>query len=108
MFRKTVCLVLISSLLWVSFMGCGKSGVEAKKVMEDGEIVRPLVQIKDHGILLGVCSGMAYKWAIDPWIPRICFLISIPAGGLGLWAYLLFAMVLDEAPPPADYGHRGI
>ncbi|MCK5328467.1 MAG: PspC domain-containing protein [Candidatus Latescibacteria bacterium] len=108
MFRKTVCLMLISSLLLVSFVGCGKSGVEAKKVMEDGEIVRPLVQIKDQGILLGVCSGMAYKWAIDPWIPRICFLFTIPAGGLGIWAYLLFAMVLDEAPAPDDYDHRGI
>jgi len=98
--------VMISSLLLVSFGGCGKSGAEAKKVMEDGEIVRPLVQIKDRGILLGVCSGMAYKWAVDPWIPRLCFLFSIPAGGLGIWTYFLFAMVLDEAPPPDDYDDR--
>ena len=90
MFRKTICLVLITSLLLVNLVGCGRSGVEARKVMEDGEIVRPLVQIKDRGI------------------PRLCFLFSIPAGGLGIWAYLLFAMVLDEAPAPDDYDDRGI
>ncbi|MFH1006523.1 MAG: PspC domain-containing protein [Candidatus Latescibacterota bacterium] len=108
MFGKTVSLWLIVSLLLISLVGCGKSGVLAKKVMVDGEIVRPLVQIADRGILLGVCSGMAYKWAIDPWIPRICFLLTIPAGGLGIWAYLLFAMVLDQAAPPDDYDERGI
>ena len=106
MFRKTIGLVIVSSLLLSSFVGCGKSGTEAKKVMEDGEIVRPLVQIKDRGILLGVCSGIAYKWAIDPWIPRLLFLLSTPAGGLGTWAYLLFAIVLDEAPAPDDYDDR--
>ena len=106
MFRKTICLMIVSSLLWMSFVGCGKSGTEAKKVMEDGEIVRPLVQIKDRGILLGVCSGIAYKWAIDPWIPRLCFLLSVPAGGLGIWAYLLSAIVLNQAPTPDDYDDR--
>ena len=47
--------------------------------------------------ILGVCAGFAEYFDIDVTIMRIIFLILFFAGSLGLWAYLICALVM-----PAD------
>ena len=47
--------------------------------------------------ILGVCAGFAEYFDIDVTIMRIIFVILFFAGSLGLWAYLICALVM-----PAD------
>ena len=44
--------------------------------------------------LTGVCGGIAEYFNIDPIIVRIAFLILVFGYGVGLLAYILFAILL--------------
>lgn len=86
--------------------GLSKNTGVAKQVLEDGTIYRPLVKIPEKGNLGGVCSGIAYKFGIDPWIPRIGFLVGTFVFGGGLLVYVVMALLLDSADTPDDYMQR--
>jgi hypothetical protein len=43
-----------------------------------------LVRLRDDRILGGVGSGIARHWNVDPWLPRIGFLVLAVFGGLGV------------------------
>lgn len=48
--------------------------------------------------LCGVCGGIAEYLNVDPTIVRlVCVLLCI-AGTAGLWAYIICALVIPEAP----------
>ena len=51
--------------------------------------------VKDKKIL-GVCAGFAEYFEVDVTIMRIIFLILFFAGTIGLWAYLICALVMPE------------
>ncbi len=46
--------------------------------------------------LLGVCGGIAEYFDIDPTLVRIAWVIFAIAGGSGLLAYLICAIVMPE------------
>ena len=46
--------------------------------------------------ILGVCAGFAEYFEVDVTIMRIIFLILFFAGTIGLWAYLICALVMPE------------
>src|SRR4051812_589866 len=52
-----------------------------------------------HGILGGVCAGLARQFGVDPLVVRVAFVATSFAGGLGLAVY-----ALAWALPPADEG----
>ena len=54
-----------------------------------------------HGYLAGVCAGFAWRYAIDPLVVRIAFVLSTVFGGIGITLYLAAWLLLprndDEA-----------
>ncbi|KKQ53457.1 MAG: PspC transcriptional regulator, toxin of PspCB toxin-antitoxin pair [Candidatus Falkowbacteria bacterium GW2011_GWC2_38_22] len=81
-----------------------RGGYAATAIVKKGDVVyRPLVKLPDAGKIGGVCAGMAYKWGIEPWIPRTIFIVGAIVVGGGILAYICFAIFLDSAPTPDDY-----
>lgn len=46
--------------------------------------------------LLGVCGGLAKYWNIDSTIVRVITVASILFGTLGIWIYIILALVVPE------------
>jgi len=44
----------------------------------------------------GVCGGLAEYFDIDPTIVRVIAILSIFFGTLGIWAYIIMALVVPE------------
>jgi len=44
----------------------------------------------------GVCGGLAKYFDIDPTIVRVIAILSIFFGTLGIWAYIIMALVVPE------------
>jgi phage shock protein PspC (stress-responsive transcriptional regulator) len=55
-----------------------------------------LVRLRDDRILGGVGSGIARHWNVDPWLPRIGFLVLAVFGGLGVLLYLAAWVLIPE------------
>ena len=51
--------------------------------------MKKLVLDRQNRKIAGVCAGIANYLDVDVTVVRIIFLISLIAGGLGLWAYLV-------------------
>jgi len=51
----------------------------------------------DHKVVAGVCSGIGAYLHWDPLIIRILFIISLFAGGFGIFLYLILWIVIPEA-----------
>ena len=45
-------------------------------------------------ILSGVCGGLGEYLALDPTLIRLVFALLIFAGGIGLWAYIILAIIV--------------
>jgi len=50
----------------------------------------------DNGTLAGVCGGLGEFFNIDPNIIRLIWAISSIVGGLGVFAYIVAALVLPK------------
>ena len=64
----------------------------------------PLARAGADRILLGVCAGIARRLGRDPWLIRAAFLLGTAAGGVGIPAYGVAAVALenpasDDVPP---------
>ena len=44
----------------------------------------------------GVCGGLAKYFNIDPTIVRVIAVLSFLFGTLGIWAYIIMALVVPE------------
>ncbi len=44
----------------------------------------------------GVCGGLAKYFDIDPTIVRIIAILTLFIGTLGIWAYIIMALVVPE------------
>lgn len=56
-----------------------------------------LYKSKDR-LVCGVCAGVAEYFNIDPTIVRLIWAILIAAGGTGIVAYIICALVFPERP----------
>lgn len=77
--------------------------------MVDRPPVRDWVRPREGRVLVGVCRGLADRFAIPPTVVRLVFLVSILFGGWGILAYiaLWIAMPLEQlALPPAQIERR--
>ena len=59
---------------------------------------RRLSRRPDDGPIAGVCAGIAEYFDIDPVIVRLAFVLFTLAGGVGILAYIVLAVVLPEEP----------
>ena len=62
-----------------------------------GEYKR-LYRSRDDRMISGVCGGDAKYFEIDPTLVRLLFVIFAFAGGPGLVAYIVLAIVVPEVP----------
>ena len=71
-----------------------------------GEYKR-LYRARDERMISGVCGGIAKYFNVDPTLIRLLFVIFAFAGGPGLLAYIVLAIIVPEEPvgyspePPA-------
>jgi phage shock protein C len=70
-----------------------------------GEYKR-LYRSRDERMISGVCGGIAKYFNVDPTLIRLLFVIFAFAGGPGLLAYIVLAIIVPEEPagyeaPPA-------
>ena len=59
---------------------------------------KKLYKIEKGKMLDGVCGGIAEYFAVDPTLVRVIFAIAAFCGSLGLWAYLVCALIIPEKP----------
>ena len=52
--------------------------------------------------LCGVCAGIANYFDIDPTIVRLAWILFILAGGCGVLAYIIAAIVMPDDPGYID------
>lgn len=53
-----------------------------------------LTRPTDDRVFLGVCSGLAEYFGVDPTIVRLLFVLAIFAGGASPLAYIVLALVM--------------
>ena len=62
---------------------------------------RRLSRCRHDRMLAGVASGMAEYFQVDPTLIRVLWLISIFFGGLGIFAYIVLAIIMPNEPDVA-------
>lgn len=59
---------------------------------------RRLYRCRQDRLLAGVASGIAEYFEVDATIVRVLWIISIFFGGLGLFAYIVLAIIMPQEP----------
>lgn len=52
--------------------------------------------------ICGVCGGIAEYFDIDPTLVRIITVMLFLSGTIGLWVYIVAAIIMPEAPSGYD------
>lgn len=53
-----------------------------------------LYKIEDGKKLFGVCGGIAEYFDLDPTLIRLAWILFIAAGGSGIFAYVVMALIM--------------
>ena len=59
-------------------------------------MAKKLYRSKTDRKIWGVCGGLAQYFDIDPTIVRVIAVASIFAGTLGIWIYIIMAIVVPN------------
>lgn len=62
--------------------------------------VRAVKKSDDGKRISGVCAGLGEHTPVPAWIWRVLFILFALASGFGLFAYLVLAFAMPEAPKP--------
>ena len=57
-----------------------------------------LYRSRENAMLAGVCGGIGEFFDIDPTIVRLAWVILGFCGGVGLWAYIIAAVIIPQRP----------
>lgn len=60
---------------------------------------RRLYRSRRDRVVSGVCAGLGHYFGLDPVIVRLAFVLFTLAGGAGLLAYLILAIVVPQEDP---------
>jgi phage shock protein C len=60
-----------------------------------------LYRSREERMISGVCGGIAEYFEMDPTVIRLIFVLLAMAGGPGLIAYIILAIIIPEKP--VDY-----
>lgn len=58
--------------------------------------VKRLYRPKANRVCLGVCAGLGEYFGVDPVLVRVIFVLATLAGGPGLLAYIILAVIMPE------------
>ncbi|HEX5506400.1 MAG TPA: PspC domain-containing protein [Thermomicrobiales bacterium] len=58
-----------------------------------------LVRSRRDRLLFGVCGGLGEYFDVDPLLVRLAFVLITLAGGAGVLAYIILAIIMPEAAP---------
>jgi phage shock protein C len=61
-----------------------------------------LWKIKEEAMICGVCAGIAEYFEVDPSVIRIAWVLFTFAGGAGILAYIIAAIILPEKNKKKD------
>lgn len=64
--------------------------------MKRKEDIKKIYRLKEEGMFLGVCAGLANYFGIDANLVRLIFILLIVDGGSGIWIYLFLALLLPK------------
>ncbi len=70
--------------------------------MNNDSDVKRLYRSPRDRMIAGVCGGFAEYLGVDPALVRILWLLTVFAGGLGLWLYIAAWIVVPERPATAE------
>src|SRR3989344_1263467 len=70
------------------------------------EHLKKLYRSRKDRIIFGVCGGLGEYFDVDPVIVRLAFVLLAFASGIGIVAYLIFALVTPARPKPGEGGPR--
>ena len=59
---------------------------------------KKLYRSRENAMLAGVCGGIGEYFDIDPTIVRLAWVILGFCGGVGLWAYVIAAVIIPQRP----------
>lgn len=59
---------------------------------------KKLYRSRDGRVLLGVCTGIAGFFHLDPVLIRLAWILFSLLGGSGILAYLVAAVLIPEEP----------
>lgn len=62
-----------------------------------------IYRFPDEAWLGGVCAGIAYKFKIQSWIPRLAWTLAVLIYGVGILPYILCWIFIPPADTPEDY-----
>ena len=57
-----------------------------------------LYRSRENAMLAGVCGGIGEFFDIDPTLVRLAWVILGFCGGMGLWAYIIAAIIIPSRP----------
>jgi phage shock protein C len=66
-----------------------------------GEYKR-LYRSRDERMISGVCGGIGKYFNVDPTLIRLLFVLFALAGGPGLIAYIILAIIVPEEPAGSE------
>lgn len=64
--------------------------------------MKKLYRSKKHSMIAGVCGGLGSYLGVDPTFIRLGFVFLAFYHFLGVWVYLVMAILLPQAPPEYD------
>ena len=59
-------------------------------------MARKLYRSRTDRKIWGVCGGLAKHFDMDPTIVRVVFVASLLCGTLGLWVYIIMAIIVPQ------------
>ncbi len=59
-------------------------------------MARKLYRSRTDRKIWGVCGGLAKYFDVDPTIIRIIFVASLLCGALGIWVYIIMAIIIPQ------------
>ena len=59
---------------------------------------KKLYRSRENAMLAGVCGGIGEYFDIDPTLVRLAWVILGFCGGVGLWAYVIAAIIIPQRP----------
>lgn len=64
--------------------------------MKEKKEIKKIYRLKEKGMFLGVCAGLADYFNIDANLVRLVFIFLIVGGGSGILIYLFLALILPK------------